>query len=232
MSEAASHQRHPGRLPPGSRSSSRSRCSTTSAGTRATRRRTTSRTVVVVGRGPGAVRAHARDPSAHREGAFQARALRATAAGSWKRVARPRARLRSSRSTSCRSPTPVCSRSSATWTRPKNRASSQTAGTRAAPPHSSRSSSRDLPRALRRGDDLPRARASRFSGPTARRPQSSRPGCSSELAHGLLSGSPSSRSSASSSAGCASRTDSVYPGIALHSVFNGIALLVSVSGAG
>lgn len=52
------------------------------------------------------------------------------------------------------------------------------------------------------------------------------------LAHGLLIGLPVLAFFGIVVGWLRSRTDSVYPGIALHSVFNGIALLVSVSGAG
>ena len=60
---------------------------------------------------------------------------------SWKRVARARGCSRSSRSTLRRSSTSVRSRCSATGIRPTSRGSSPTAGTRAEPARSSRSSS-------------------------------------------------------------------------------------------
>jgi hypothetical protein len=52
------------------------------------------------------------------------------------------------------------------------------------------------------------------------------------LAHGLLIGLPVLAFFGIVVGWLRARTDSVYPGIALHSVFNGIALGVSVSGAG
>ena len=80
-------------------------------------------------------------------------------------------------------------------------------------------------RSRRRGADVSRSRvhAPRAVGMLPSR--SSSTGLLFGAAHGLVVGLPSSRSSGSSSAGCGSRTDSVYPGMLLHATFNGVALI-------
>ena len=71
--------------------------------------------------------------------------------------------------------------------------------------------------------------ASRCSRRTARGSRSSSPASSSALPTVSSSRLPVLTASASSSAGFAARTDSIYPSMLLHGVFNGTALLVSVS---
>ena len=91
---------------------------------------------------------------------------------------------------------------------------------------------RDVHGARGRGADVPRARhlADRSRG--ASRSRSSSPGFSSALAHGLLVALPILAIFGIVVGWLRVRTNSIYPPMALHAAFNGIALIASVSGAG